>query len=315
MGKGAASSAAGRRVATVDIGTNTILLLIAEVREDGELLRVDDACRFGRLGKGVDARGALDPEVVQRCLAILREYATALTEAGVERVAAVGTQTLREVQNAPSFLEPAAEILGAPVEVISGEREAELVFRAARTAFPELTRGALVVADVGGGSTEITVGGGGDIVSFSSLPLGAVRMTERHLHGDPPSRQECRTLVEEIDAALAELSLPDAAPLIGTSGTATTLVAVEKRLRTYDPDAIHGHAIDAGEVERQLASLLELTVAARRHIPGMQPERADVIAAGVAIYARLLHRLGTRAMTVSDRGVRWGLAHELAFGS
>jgi exopolyphosphatase / guanosine-5'-triphosphate,3'-diphosphate pyrophosphatase len=306
------SRAAGRRVATVDIGTNTLLLLVAEVGEHGELSRVIDRCEFGRLGRGVDARGELDPGSIERCLEILRNYAAALRDAGADRIAAVGTQALREARNAASFLEPAREILGAPVEVITGEREAELVGGAVRASLPELARGDFVVADVGGGSTEVIVGQRGEVISFSSLPIGAVRLTERHLHSDPPLAEEARALVADIDAHLASLTLPDRAPLVGTSGTATTLVAVEKRLRTYEPDAVHGQAIHAGEVDRQLASFLELVVAERRRIPGMQPERADVIAAGVAIYARLLHRLGGREMVVSDRGVRWGLAYELA---
>ena len=302
----------GRRVATIDIGTNTILLLVGEVGAGGELSRVLDHCRFGRLGQGVDAGKSLDPAAIARSLEILREYAALLADAGAQRVAAVGTQALREATNASAFLEPAAAIIGSPVEVISGEREAELVYRSVHTCLPELGRNELVVADVGGGSTEVIVGKGGEIISFSSLPIGAVRLTERHLRSEPPIADENRALVTDIDFALAQLALPAGASLVGTSGTATTLVAVEKHLRDYDPDAIHGQTIDVGEVERQLASLLELTVAERRRIPGMQPERADVIAAGVAVYARLLHRLGAPEMIVSDRGVRWGLAYELA---
>ena len=302
----------GRRVATVDIGTNTLLLLVVEVGEGGELTRIADECRFGRLGRGVDARGQLDPDAVARSLEIVREYAAIARAAGAGQIAAVGTQALREAGNARDFLEPAAAALGAPVEVISGEREAKLVCRAVDASMPEMARGDLVVADVGGGSTEVIVARGGEVISFSSLPIGAVRLTERHLRSDPSAADEAKAMIADIDDTLADLELPKGAPLVGTSGTATTLVSVETHMRAYDPDAIHGQAIDAGEVDRQLASFLELKVAERRHLPGMQPERADVIVAGVAIYARLLNRLGARAMVVSDRGVRWGLAYELA---
>jgi exopolyphosphatase / guanosine-5'-triphosphate,3'-diphosphate pyrophosphatase len=304
--------ARGRRVATIDVGTNTLLLLVVEVGEGGELVRVADRCEFGRLGRGVDARGALDFQAISRSLEIVRGYAQEVRAAGVERVAAVGTQALREAGNAGEFLEPAERILGVPVEVIAGEREAELVSRAVAESLPALAGGDLVIADVGGGSTEVIVAGQGELRSLVSLPIGAVRLTERYLHGDPPAAEEARALVADIDAQLATLDLPERAPLVGTSGTATTLVAVEQHLRIYDPDAIHGQAIATAEVERQLASLLELKVAERRRIPGMEPQRADVIAAGVAIYARLLHHLGAPQMVVSDRGVRWGLAYELA---
>lgn len=305
---------APRRVASVDIGTNTILLLVAEAMPSGDLRRVADLCRFARLGQGVEGRKELGSDAIARSLEILTEYREIARREGAERIAAVGTQALREAQNASEFLEPARARLGAKVEVITGEREAALVFAAVRASMPASpTDAPLVVADVGGGSTEIIVGEpGGAVTSFSSLPIGAVRLTERHLRSDPPRDDEVRTLTADIDDALSARPIPDGARLVATAGTATTLAAVSRALQEYDPDAIDGTVLAAADIDRELERLVGLSTDERRGLPGMQPERADVIAAGAAIFARLVHRAGASSMTVSDRGVRWGLAHELA---
>jgi exopolyphosphatase / guanosine-5'-triphosphate,3'-diphosphate pyrophosphatase len=299
------------RIATLDIGTNTILLLVAEPGPDG-LQAVRERCEFARLGQGMDASGAIADEALARGLGVLRDYRAVCDQLEVERIAAVGTQALREAANARDFLEPARQILGVEVEVISGEREAELVFRAVSESFPVLARDRLVVADVGGGSTEVTVAEAGQLTSFRSVPIGAVRMSERHLKDDPPGPEQCRAMIADVDRALAELELPAGAPLVAVSGTATTMAAVEQRLRDYDPDRVHGYRLAPAVVDRQLARYLELTVEERRRLPGMEPKRADVIAGGVCIFSRLLARIGSDELMISDRGVRWGLAYELA---
>jgi len=300
----------GARLAIIDVGTNTILLLVVERGADGGLRPVHDECRFGRLGKGVDASGALDPESVARSLAIVRDYRATIDRLGAGEVVAVGTQALREASNAAAFVGPAEAILGAGIEVIAGGREAELVAAAVAGAFPALAGADHVIADVGGGSTEIIARRGGRTVSAVSVPLGSVRQKERHLRGDPPTAEEARALIADIDGVLAGLDLPTGVPLVATAGTATTIAAVELRLRVYDPDRVQGLELDAATVERQLARYLELPLAERRRLPGLEPERADVIAAGVAIFARLLRRLDSRRFIVSDRGVRWGIAYQ-----
>jgi exopolyphosphatase/guanosine-5'-triphosphate,3'-diphosphate pyrophosphatase len=303
------------RVAGFDIGSNTLLVLAAEVAGDGSLTAIADECRFGRLGQGLDASGALGPEAIERSLAILGEYRQRLEGLGIDRVGAVGTQALREASNAAAFLEPAAALIGAPVEVISGEREAELVFRATAAAFPELAAGVLVIADVGGGSTEITVGRDGVLERAISVPIGAVRLTERHLASDPPTAGETRALIAAIDEALAavdELDVPGGISLVGTAGTATTFASVELRLARYDGSRVQGVRLSPAQLDRHLARFLELTVAEKRKLVGLEPERADVIAGGAAIYTRLVHRLESTELIVSERGVRWGLAAELA---
>jgi exopolyphosphatase/guanosine-5'-triphosphate,3'-diphosphate pyrophosphatase len=298
------------RVATVDVGTNSILLLVVDL--DGGAPRVlADRCRIERLGKGVDRTGALDDAAVARGLDAMREYGDAVRALGAERVAAVGTQALREATNGAAFLEPARELLGAPIEVISGRREAELAFLAVARSFPELLAGELVVCDVGGGSTEIIVGRAGAIASLVSVPVGSVRMSERHLHGDPPTPGEAKAMIADIDGELAAVDLPRGAPLVGIAGTVTTLAAVAIGLDPYDADRVQGMRLARGEVERQLARYLELPVDERRRVRGLDPKRADVIPAGAAVVARMMARVGAADIIVSDRGIRWGLAYEL----
>lgn len=299
------------RVGTIDIGTNTILLLVAERAADGSLVRVRDEVRFARLGEGLHERRALADDAIARGLAILRELVAIARDEGAASLRAVATQAMREAENAAEFLAPAADILGAEIDVISGEREAALVLSATRAAFPEAFASGFVIADVGGGSTEIICGEGDRTDLVASVPIGAVKLTERHFTSAPPARDQARALIADIDAHLAKLDLASRSRIIGVSGTATTLAAVEQRLREYDPDRIHGTILGRGAIERQLARYLELSVPEIRRLPGMEPARADVIAAGCAIYARLCARVEATDLCVSERGIRWGLAAEL----
>lgn len=315
------------RLATIDIGTNTVLLLVAEVA--GDQLRVlEDRSRIEGLGQGVDRTGALDPAAIVRALDALAEYADAVRAHRVERLAVVGTQALREARNGAAFLEPAEAILGVPVEVISGEREAELAFRAVVGSFPELRAQPLVVFDVGGGSTEIIRARGGRIEALASVPIGAVRLAERHLSSDPPTPTEAAAMRRDVDLALASafagpLRQDRAAGgadggdaerpiLVGLAGTVTTLAAVALGLELYDPDRVQGARLGRAEVERQLATYLSLTVEERRRIRGLHPKRAHPIPGGAAIVAGVMAHLGAEELIVSDRGIRWGLAYELA---
>ena len=292
--------------AVIDIGTNTLLLLIV----DEQLHRVVDLCRFGRLGKGLDASGNLADESVAKSLEICREYRGVMNEHGVKSPAVIATQALREAKNAADFVEPAQQILGATIEIIAGAREAELAFTSVANAFPNLAGQPYVVVDVGGGSTEFIVTDGAKVVSAVSVPIGAVRLTERHLKHDPPAHGEILELEADIDRHLASLALPVGVPLIGTAGTATTMAAVALELTTYDPDKVTGLRLEPERVAVLRDTMLAATTAERRATPGVEPQRADVIAAGIAIYARALDRIHAPVMITCDRGIRWGLAYE-----
>ena len=296
------------RTAVIDIGSNTLLLLIV----DEQQARVVDLCRFGRLGKGLDATGRLDPGAIEKSLEICREYRKVMTEHDVDKPHVIATQALREAANAADFAEPAQQILGATIEIIDGPREAQLAYLSVARTFPELAGTPFVVIDVGGGSTELITAENGRVVSAVSIPIGAVRLTERHLKADPPAIGEVLGLDDDIDNQLATHRLPANVPIIGTAGTATTMASIVLELATYDPDAVTGIRLAPEKVDQLRQRLFKATTAERRAMPGMEPQRADVIAAGVAIYHRAMHRIGAPVMITCDRGIRWGLAYELA---
>lgn len=299
------------RTAVIDIGSNTLLLLITEP-VDGGLRAKADLCRFGRLGQGLDATGQLADEAIARSLEICREYAAEMKRWGVERVAIVGTAALREATNAAAFREPAEQLLGATIEIIAGAREAELAYRSVVVGLPEVKGTPFVVVDVGGASTEVIASDGAQVTAAISLPIGAVRLTERCLKTDPPTADEIAALTRDIDAQLDAATIPRGATVVGTAGSATTLAAIELGLDRYDPAKIHGVKVPAAQVDAMVARLLAATVAERRAMKGMEPKRADVIAAGAAIFGRVVARAAADSLLISDRGIRWGVAYELA---
>jgi len=293
-------------IAVIDIGTNTLLLLIV----DDAMHPLVDLCRFGRLGKGLDASGRLADDAIAASLEICREYRAVMDDHGVAQPIVIATQASREAGNAADFLGPAEAILGAPIQVIAGEREAELAALAVARTFPELSGARYLVVDVGGGSTEIITVDAGQVTARASLPIGAVRLTERHLRHDPPNAPEITALTADIDRHLATLELPRAIPVIGTAGTATTLAAVKLGLDHYDPALVTGLRLSRDAVVVLLGRLLAATVDERKAIPGIEPQRADVIAAGAAIFASILQRIDAPVLITCDRGIRWGLAYE-----
>lgn len=291
--------------AVIDIGTNTLLLLIV----DAHNRRVVDLCRFGRLGKGLDASGNLAEESVAKSVEICREYRRVMDEHGVDVPRVIATQAMREAKNAATFVGPAEEILRAKLEIIAGAREAELAYLSvAKSGIAGLEGLAYVVVDVGGGSTEFITTDGAKVVSAVSIPIGAVRLTERHLKSDPPTAAELAALEADIDARLPELPLD--VPIIGTAGTATTLAAVSLGLATYDPDKVTGLRLTPDAVDVLYRRLAHATVAERKAMTGMEAQRADVIAGGAAIYARIMHRTAAPVFIACDRGIRWGLVYE-----
>jgi exopolyphosphatase/guanosine-5'-triphosphate,3'-diphosphate pyrophosphatase len=297
-------------LATIDIGTNTTLLLV--VRASPAITVLAERAEITRLGRGIGRDGGLGADGIARTLAALREYA-ALARQHQARIAAIGTEALRRAPNAQDFLRPAAEILGTEIEVIDGDREAALTYSAVAAAFPELAPGALAVVDIGGGSTEIVIAEGGRARFHVSLPLGSVRLTERHIHGDPATVAEIDAIAAAVDEAIAGVPFPDRPiPLVGVAGTVTTLAAMAQDLASYDPARVHGYRLRRGELARQLTLLSATRQADREKMPGLDPRRADVILAGAVILERIARRAAADEVIVSDRGIRWGLLQELA---
>ncbi len=301
------------RVAAIDIGTNSVLLLVAE-RQGAEVVRVVDIARITRLGEGVDERGVLAPAAIARTLSCIEEYGDIIRSEGVERVGAVGTSAMRDATGGAEFVARAAELLGVTPEVISGEREAQLTFEGALTALE--TTGRVAVFDVGGGSTEIIVGArvgrAGTLKHAVSLDIGGVRLTERHLRSDPPTTAEIEAVRNAVNEQLAGAPEIRGVPLVGVAGTITTLAAVANEMAPYNGSAVHGCILSRHDLTELLAKFTSLPLEERKNIVGLHPARADVIVAGTLIADAICERAQADRLVVSDRGVRWGLAKELA---
>jgi exopolyphosphatase/guanosine-5'-triphosphate,3'-diphosphate pyrophosphatase len=299
------------RLATIDIGTNTTLLLVAEA-SGGDVRALAERAEITRLGRGIGADGGLGRPGIERTLAVLTDYVSVAREHGAS-IHAIGTEGLRHAPNARDFLEPAARILGAPVEVIDGDREATLSFLAAERSFPVEAKGTAVVIDIGGGSTEIIVARAGHMEFRRSLPLGSVRLTEKHIRTDPATPAELAAITAEIVQQLASVPFP-AGPitLIGTAGTVTTLTAMALDLASYDPARVHGHRLTLPALEWQIDKLRASAQADRETMAGLDPKRADVILAGACILQQIAIAAQATEILVSDRGIRWGLLFEKA---
>jgi exopolyphosphatase / guanosine-5'-triphosphate,3'-diphosphate pyrophosphatase len=298
-----------RRTATIDIGTNTTLLLVTRATPAIEVL--DERAEITRLGRGIGTGGELAAEGIARTLAVLRDYADIARRQRAD-IAAIGTEALRRARNAPDFLVPAADILGTPIQVIDGAREAALTFRAVLSSFADARDGRLVVVDIGGGSTEIVIATDGRVASATSIGIGSVRLTERFVHHDPATADDIAAMRRAIGEALAPVSFP-AGPLtlVGVAGTVTSLAAMAQDMASYDPARVHGYELSRDELRRQIDRLAAADQTERERIPGLDPKRADVILAGALILDRVAELAGATQVRVSDRGIRWGLLYEL----
>ena len=311
------------RVGAIDCGTNSIRLLIADV----EGPRLDEVVRVMtvvRLGEGVDRTGAFSPAALQRTFAACEEYAATIDGLGVERLRFVATSASRDVSNRAAFIDGVRERLGVEPEVISGAEEARLSFRGAVEGLPRdrIAMPTLVV-DIGGGSTEFVLGdrdaeGRVDVEAAVSVDIGCVRMTERHLHGDPPTAEEIARVEADVQGALDLASravpLDRARSLIGVAGTVTTVVALVHDLPVYDPAAIHGLAATPAQVEDMTARLLAMSRSERAALSVMHPGRIDVIGGGSLVLRAIVRRLGMPVIA-SETDILDGVARSLAEAS
>jgi exopolyphosphatase / guanosine-5'-triphosphate,3'-diphosphate pyrophosphatase len=301
------------RVAAIDIGTNTVLLLVAEQRE-GKLVAVEEHATITRLGQGVDKTRTLAPEAVERTNACLDRYAEVVKRLGVTAIDVVGTSAMRDAGGGDAVRDHVKARFGVGARTISGDEEARLTFGGALSGL-SLPEGRVVVFDIGGGSTEVVDGDSSsrEIAFAESYDVGSVRLTERHVRSDPPTREERAAVTEAASEAFAALPASvRGAPVVGIAGTMTTLAAVSLGLSSYDSARVHGLALPVAELERVVAQLAAVPLEERRRIAGLEPKRADVIIAGGLLALALLRRVGASQVIVSDRGVRWGLAERLA---
>jgi len=293
------------RVAALDLGSNTSLLLIAEV-ESGRLSRViHDESRVTRMGQGVHANRVLHPEALARLDQCLREYAETIQQNPCDKVIAVATSAARDVSNAQALIEMGKRYQ-IPIYVIPGTREAELTFVGALCDREE-TQG-IAVIDVGGGSTEV-ISRNAQGVAGTSVDVGSVRLTELFISKQPVALDEQKQLRDYADAAFARSGVfsQKLQEVVAVAGTPTTLAALDLQ-REFDEKLVHGYALSLEKIEQWTKKLAELSIEERERLPGMQPKRADVIVAGAIILASALRALGHNQLTVSTRGVRYGTA-------
>lgn len=288
------------RVASIDLGTNSTRLLVADVDDAGALTEVASRSVVTRLGEGVDRAGVLSDAGMERVLAVIAEYCEVTDELGAEQRVAVLTSAGRDAANGTAFAQTITERHNLPTRVLSGDEEASLVFAGATSDVQ--ASGPVAVLDVGGGSTEIAVGSGGTLTGHQSLQLGVVRQTERFLHSDPPAAEELSALRREAAELLQTSSRVIAGDTtLACGGTPVTCQAI-----------LGSPVITRADCEELLQDLSALPLAERTAVPGLHPDRAPAIVAGLAIHLELLSAIGAHSFTVCERDLRHGAALELA---
>jgi len=304
------------RVAAIDCGTNSIRLLIADITDTG-LRDVTRRMEIVRLGQGVDRTGRFADEALARTFEALDVYAAAIEEARAERVRMVATSATRDAANRDEFIDGVRERLGVEPDVVSGDEEAQLSFSGATADLAGAQWPApYLVCDIGGGSTEFVVGGPEGVRAARSVDIGCVRMTERHLHDDPPTPDQVEAATSDIDAAIAAadatVGVSSAQTLVGLAGSVTTVAALALGLPAYDPDRIHHARISAAEVHAVTTSLLGATHEQRAALPVMHPGRVDVIGAGALVLDRIMTLGRFESVVVSEHDILDGIALSLA---
>ncbi len=296
----------------IDVGTNTVLLLIAEA--GGTVDEIVDMSVITRLGEGLKAAGCLRSAATERVLSCLSSYRDLMEHHKVERIYAVGTSALREAVNGPDFVEEVKRRLGIAIEVITGEEEAYYTYRS--VASEPWARGRhTVVVDVGGGSTEVIEGKGGDLRGSVSLPIGSVRLTEKFIRSDPPAADELASLVSWVRDHLRAPVPDEDFILVETGGTITNLASMVLGLTAYDKKRIHGLVITADQVDRAIRYLAPMTSAERSRVPGIEKGREDIIVQGFVIVREIMRHFGKDEVVVSANGVRFGvLLHHMDSG-
>jgi exopolyphosphatase/guanosine-5'-triphosphate,3'-diphosphate pyrophosphatase len=306
-------AAQATRTAVIDIGSNSTRLLVADV-VDGHVEEIDRRTRVTRLGRGVDTSGQLSADSVEAVCETVAGYVAAYEEAGVDAVAAFATSAVRDASNGDAFVAELRERFALTARVLDGDSEARLTYRGATASRPPTVP--TLVADIGGGSTELTVGTGSDLAFHTSLQAGVVRHTERRISSDPPTASELEELAGDVrgllDAAMADHPEAHADAAIAVAGTPTSLAAIELELDPYDPQRVHGHTLGMSSIQTMLSRLASLPTAERAETVGLHADRAPTIVAGVVILIELMRAFGLEEIGVSEHDILHGAALELA---
>ncbi len=295
-------------VAVIDIGTNTVLLLVASIDAHGHISPLMYEQRVPRLGKGVDESRRLHPEAMERVVIALDEYRKMINTLQVNATVVCGTSAVRDATNKDEFIALVKERVGLEVEVLSGDDEALWTYRGSISGVPGIERATVV--DIGGGSTEITVGNTTSISEKTSLDIGSVRITERFFKHDPPTHPELEKAIEIIEDELAKAGRFgfQGTTLIGVAGTATALAILDQDLKEFNIKAVSGYTLKLDNVYGLLRMLRSLSSEKILNLSRVMEGRADIITAGVLILREVMAHFKFKEMIVSERGVRYGLA-------
>ena len=289
------------------MGTNSTRLLVADV-DGADLAEVERLLRITRLGDRVDADGRLSDAGMERVHAVLEGYAARARELGAERVLATATSAVRDAANGGEFLADVRRRHGFETHLLSGREEAELTYRGVTS---RLAAGpGTLVCDIGGGSTELVLGGPDGVVDATSLDVGCVRMSERCLRSDPPAAVELAELREAVAALLPREITSRTSTLVGVAGTVTTLATIDLGLDREIPEEIDGHRLTAATVEALLGQLAAVPLAERREVRGLHPDRAPTIVAGIAILLECTRAFGLDELEISEHDLLLGAALE-----
>jgi exopolyphosphatase/guanosine-5'-triphosphate,3'-diphosphate pyrophosphatase len=304
------------RVAVVDIGTNSTRLLIAEVDpSNGSIAELARRSVVTRLGDGVDAAGSLSDAAIERVFATLAQYRESIREHRCEANLAVLTSAVRDAANGAQFAARVRDDYGLDARVLSGDEEAQLTFLGAMSVRPAPSEPTVVI-DVGGGSTEFVVGSGHSAGFHISLPVGVVRMSERHIHSDPPATEELQELALDVRQTLLDgLPPEERAPVvdgIAVAGTATSAAAIDQALDPYDHERVHGYTLLLATVELLLARLADMSEEERRRVVGLNPDRAPTIVAGMIVLQEAMRAFELEQVEVSEHDILYGGALRLA---
>ena len=300
-----------KRAAIIDIGSNSIKFLVGEKRPDGAVKTVVDQNDVARLGEGLWESGVLSEAAMERNAQAVARFVKTAKEHSAEEIVCVGTMALRSAANGAEFVKRVRDLCGVEVRILPGEEEARLSYLAVLSGLP-IPDGDMVVFDTGGGSTEFIFGRGAEVVKRFSVDLGAIRITERFFRDDPVKEGSVAAALQTIDAELAVAGVAGRpCKLVGMGGAVTTMGAVKHKMERYDPAVIQGLILTRADVTRQISQYSARTLAQRCELPGLQPKRADVILAGACILQSVMDRLSAQELTISDRGLRHGLAFEL----
>jgi len=296
------------RLASIDLGTNALTVTILD-QKYGKIHLIKEWVKFIRLGQGLKIGGQLHPHAKMRCLEALRGLSKKINDYSVDKILAVGTAALRNANDGEKFIETIEKECGISFKILSGEKEAELTFKAITHEFGYIGKSFFMI-DIGGGSTELVKGDKVNIKSRISLNVGTVSFSEKYFKHDPPDSKDQNSAIKELDKMFSPLSLEKPTSLIiGVAGTVTTLKAVELKMDNYDPSRVHGKQLTLNSIIALSDYLLSLSSQERAKLKGLPHERADIIPMGALILQTILRKIHHQRIVISDHGLRWGMIY------